>query len=59
MKGNMMKTLTDEQAAVVVAFMDAFDLVSGDWCNVEEQMIEMGWENPEDDIEAARTALTS
>lgn len=55
-----MKTLTDEQAATLVAFIDSFDLrTTGAWVGIEDEMRNsFGIENPEEALEDARQALT-
>ena len=55
-----MKTLTDEQAATVVAFLDAFDLhTTGVWAVLEEAMREeFGIDDPEAALEEVREALS-
>lgn len=54
-----MKTLTDEQAHVLVAFLESHDLhVTGAWPAIEESMREsFGIDDPEDALEDARGAL--
>jgi hypothetical protein len=53
-----MKTLTDEQATALLAFLTAFDELTGQWPQVEAHMRESwGIEDPEIEIEAARVAL--
>ena len=56
-----MKTLTDQQAAVLVAFLDAFDLhTTGVWAVLEQAMIhDHGIEDPEAELAEAREALVS
>ncbi len=50
-----MKILTDEQASVISAFHDAFDLyTTGAWAAISEAMeSEFGIEDPEKELEAA------
>lgn len=54
-----MRTLTDEQAATLIAFCECFDLhVYGYWDTIEEEMIEKwGVKNPRDAIDEAMCAL--
>lgn len=53
-----MKTLTEEQATAILAFMAAFDELTGQWAQVEEIMrSEWGIEDPETVLEQAREAL--
>lgn len=54
-----MKHLTDEQATVLRAFLDAFDLqATGVWTSIEKAMRDdFGIENPEEALEDARDAL--
>lgn len=54
-----MKTLTQEQADALKAFLDAFDqTTTGAWTAVEEHMREnWGIDDPETALEAARAAL--
>lgn len=53
-------TLTAEQAATLIAFLDAFDLaLTGAWPPVAEAMAaDFGIERPAAALEAARTALS-
>lgn len=53
-----MKILTDEQATILSAFFDAFDTrTTGVWAVIAEELQEMGFDDPEGDLEAARAAL--
>lgn len=54
-----MKVLTDEQAAALAAFLDAFDIaLTGAWAPVEAAMRDdFGISDPEDALEDARRAL--
>tara|TARA_Y100000815_G_scaffold219984_1_gene205823 strand:+ start:389 stop:556 length:168 start_codon:yes stop_codon:yes gene_type:complete len=54
-----MKTLTDEQARALVAFLESFDLVTtGVWAPIEEAMQEQfGIADPEEALADARAAL--
>lgn len=54
-----MKTLTDQQAATIRAFMEAFDLTTtGAWAGIEACMRDdFGIEDPEAALEDAKTAL--
>lgn len=56
-----MKTLTDDQAAALLAFLDAFDLhTTGVWCVIEEAMREeSGIDDPEAALAEAREALSA
>ena len=53
------KVLTEEQAQVIVAFLEAFDLtVTGAWPAIEEVMIrDFGIEDPDTALTEAREAL--
>lgn len=54
-----MKTLTNEQAETLFAFLECFDLyTTGAWSSIEEGMrAEFGIKNPEEALEDARKAL--
>ena len=54
-----MKTLTNEQAHAIRAFMEAFDLTAtGVWSGIEACMRDdFGIEDPEAALEDAKTAL--
>lgn len=53
-----MRTLTEEQAAVLNAFLDAFELAGGFWVRVEQLMRDdFGIADPEAALEDARQAL--
>lgn len=54
-----MKTLTKDQAATLLAFLESFDLVTtGAWAPVSEAMTEhFGIADPEGALEDAKAAL--
>lgn len=54
-----MKTITEEQAQALLAFLDAFEqTTTGVWGAIEEHMAEnWGIDDPEAAVEAARNAL--
>lgn len=56
-----MKVLTEDQANVLIAFLDSFDLkLTGAWSQVEEGMRQdFGIEDPEIALAEVREALSS
>lgn len=53
-----MRTLTEEQATALSAFLDAFDLVGGFWARVEQVMRDdFGIADPEVALEEVHRAL--
>jgi len=55
------KTLTDEQATALLAFLDAFDMhTTGVWAVIAESMREeFGIDDPEEALAEAREALSA
>lgn len=55
-----MKTLNEEEATALLAFLTAFDELTGQWPQVEQIMRdEWGIEDPETALEQARQTLQS
>lgn len=56
-----MKTLTREQVAALIAFLDAFDLTTtGAWAGIEAAMRDdFGIEDPEAALQDVREALSA
>lgn len=55
-----MKSLTEKQANTIFAFIECFDLYGPGWTGIEQGMRDdFGVEDPEEDLEDARTALSS
>ena len=53
-----MKEITTEQANVLLAFLECYDLHGPGWLGIEQGMqSEFGVANPEDALEDARKAL--
>ena len=55
-----MKNLTDKQANTLLAFLECFDLYGPGWLSIAQGMKnDFGVEDPEEDLEDARAALSS
>lgn len=51
-----MVRLTEEQAAILTIYFDTVDVL-GVWPQIEEALIEAGFENPEDALVEAQDAV--